>query len=120
MSHSRALTVNQKGKTFFYMPKLQNYLTHKISALLKNGVYALITGGAEGIGKACAHQMALRGIDIFLIDYNEKLLTKTVEQFKRDFPKITVKSKVLDLTLLHDEKQFAEFNVGYLYFFFKK
>merc|ERR1712200_58341 len=62
------------------------------------GGYALITGGAGGIGKSTAHQMAQRGIDLFLIDFNEKLLEKTVAEIRRKYPDIKVVGKTMDLT----------------------
>merc|ERR1712227_411286 len=52
------------------------------------GGYAMITGGAGGIGKATAEQMAIRGIDLILIDFNGKLLEKTVTEFQKKYPDI--------------------------------
>ena len=79
-----------------------------------DGGYALITGGAEGLGKACANLMAQRGIDLFLVDFNEKLLTQTVAELKRKYPKLSIKSKVMDLTALTNEKVYNEFEVGWI------
>ena len=71
--------------------------------------YALITGGAGGIGKACAAQFAQRGIDIFLIDFNGALLEQTVTDLRKQYPKINIKSKVMDLTKLKDENVYNQF-----------
>ena len=73
-----------------------------------DGGYALITGGADGIGKACANLLAQRGINLYLMDINTTLLQKTVNDLQVKYPKISVKSKVMDLTKLKDEKVFSE------------
>ena len=51
-----------------------------------DGGYALITGGADGIGKAFAYQFAKMGISLYLLDINEKLLLETVADLKLDLP----------------------------------
>ena len=61
-----------------------------------DGGYALITGGAGGIGKSTAKQMAQKGINLFLIDFDEKLLLETEKEFRSTFPKIDVKTKEMD------------------------
>ena len=53
--------------------------------------------------------MARRGIDLYLIDFNKDLLSKTVVELSRAFPKIQVKSKVMDMTKLRDEQEFNKF-----------
>ena len=73
-----------------------------------DGGYAVITGGADGIGKACANLLAQRGINLYLMDINTTLLQKTVNDLQVKYPKISVKSKVMDLTKLKDEKVFNE------------
>jgi 17beta-estradiol 17-dehydrogenase / very-long-chain 3-oxoacyl-CoA reductase len=42
--------------------------------------YALITGGAEGIGKQCALHFAEKGINLMLVDFNEKKLKETTKE----------------------------------------
>ena len=74
-----------------------------------DGGYAFITGGAGGIGKAFAIQMADRGIDLFLIDFNGDLLTETVNELQGRYPKISIKSAVIDLTTLTEETAFKAF-----------
>lgn len=43
---------------------------------------AIITGGAEGIGKGVALRLGKEGAEIVLLDINEALLAKTTEEFK--------------------------------------
>jgi len=74
-----------------------------------DGGYALISGGAGGIGKECAKHMAQRGINIYLIDFNKELLTETVAEISKNFPKIDIKSKVMDMTKLRNEDEFNKF-----------
>ena len=46
------------------------------------GQVAIITGGADGLGKAIAERIASEGGTIALFDINEELLYKTVNSFK--------------------------------------
>ena len=73
------------------------------------GGYAMITGGAGGIGKATAEQMALRGIDLILIDFNGKLLEKTITEFQEKYPDIKIIGKTMDLTKIVDEDEYQKF-----------
>ena len=43
---------------------------------------AIISGGADGLGKAIAYRIASEGGSIALLDINEKLLALTVSEFK--------------------------------------
>jgi len=47
-----------------------------------SGKKALVTGGAMGIGRACAKALAMGGADVAIIDINEELGHKTVESIK--------------------------------------
>ena len=53
--------------------------------------YALITGGAGGIGKACALEFANLGINLYLIDYNNQWLQETKAELAKAFPNIKIK-----------------------------
>ena len=53
--------------------------------------------------------MAQRGINLYLIDFNKELLTETVADLSECFPKIDIKSKVMDMTKLRNEDEFNEF-----------
>lgn len=57
----------------------------KIKNVMKRfeGQLAIITGGAEGIGKGIAERIASEGGTISLFDINKTLLEKTVEEFKK-------------------------------------
>jgi len=74
-----------------------------------NEAYALITGGADGIGKATAKQFAKRGINLFLVDFNKTNLDNTVSQIQQEYPSVDVKATVMDLTTLTDERVFNKF-----------
>jgi len=68
--------------------------------------YALITGGAGGIGKACAEKFAEMGINLYLMDFNDQLLKNTVSELQKKWPNINIKSKTVDLTSLLVEKEY--------------
>jgi len=44
---------------------------------------ALITGGADGIGKAIAQRLGQEGARLLLVDYNKAALDKTIEELNR-------------------------------------
>jgi 2-dehydro-3-deoxy-L-rhamnonate dehydrogenase (NAD+) len=48
-----------------------------------NGKIAIITGGADGIGKAIAHRLGREGATLALFDINPTLLNETVAEFER-------------------------------------
>lgn len=59
---------------------------------------AVITGGADGLGKRIAHRIASEGGTVVLYDINEALLKKTVEAFeqqelKADFEVVDISSE---------------------------
>lgn len=63
----------------------------------KYGEWAVISGGAQGIGATFAERFARMGMSLLLIDANSMVLLSTVERLKRQYPKIKVVGKVLDL-----------------------
>jgi NAD(P)-dependent dehydrogenase (short-subunit alcohol dehydrogenase family) len=60
------------------------------------GRAALVTGGARGIGKACAEALAEMGADIALIDIHEENLAKAAEDLEQSG--VEVKPIVCDVT----------------------
>lgn len=48
-----------------------------------DGKVAVITGGASGIGKACAHTMARSGADLSLWDLDQSALDATLDELKQ-------------------------------------
>jgi 2-dehydro-3-deoxy-L-rhamnonate dehydrogenase (NAD+) len=47
-----------------------------------DGQVAVITGGADGLGKGIAHRIASEGGRVLLFDRNPELLTRTVDEFE--------------------------------------
>jgi 3-oxoacyl-[acyl-carrier protein] reductase len=43
---------------------------------------AIITGGAEGLGRGIAERIASEGGKVFLFDINQPMLEKTIQEFK--------------------------------------
>ena len=48
-----------------------------------DGKVAVITGGASGIGKACAHTMARSGADVSVWDIDQSALDATLDELKQ-------------------------------------
>ncbi len=61
------------------------------------GPAALILGGSEGIGRAFAHELAGRGLDLVLVARNRGALEETAAQLRKDHG-IAVSVVVQDLT----------------------
>jgi len=53
-----------------------------------NGYTAIITGAANGIGRACAQRFAHEGANAIICDYNEKHLKETEELIKSEGKKV--------------------------------
>ena len=47
--------------------------------------WVVITGGAEGIGRAYAEYFAEKGFDILILDYNKTLLAATMNYLTKRF-----------------------------------
>lgn len=58
---------------------------------------AVITGASRGIGKATARMFAQHGYDLLLSSRNERNLLQTIEELKKDFPKVSIDGKAFDL-----------------------
>ena len=68
-----------------------------------NGHRTLITGAAQGIGLACAEELAAQGADLVLVDRNEARLADVAETLKAKGH--GVKYLALDLTDLEAVKE---------------
>lgn len=68
-----------------------------------NDKIAIITGGADGIGKAIAYRLGKEGAIVALFDRNTELMLKTVKLFQNDG--IRVDNYSLDIS---DESQVSE------------
>ncbi len=68
-----------------------------------NDKVVLVTGGAAGIGKACAFMLGNQGAHICIADYNQQAAEETVKEFTNAGIKaIAVRCNVLeDLDLVH-------------------
>ena len=64
------------------------------------GQLALVTGAAGGIGFCLADELASRGYDILAIDHSTDGLATLVKNLTSKHPKISVKTKVMDLARL--------------------
>jgi rhamnulose-1-phosphate aldolase/alcohol dehydrogenase len=59
---------------------------------------AVISGGAQGIGRASAIKLAARGASVVLLDLNEEKLQSTVQELQGQFGKDTVIGVKCDVT----------------------
>lgn len=64
--------------------------------MILNGHRALITGAAQGIGRACAEELAARGADLVLVDRNADALAEVTAALSEKGS--GVRSLALDLT----------------------
>jgi len=73
------------------------------NAMDLNGHLALITGAGQGIGRACAEVLALKGADLILFDKNSKSLSETADRIRAIGRQVF--SRALDLTNLNALKK---------------
>ncbi|NJL13589.1 MAG: SDR family NAD(P)-dependent oxidoreductase [Microscillaceae bacterium] len=81
------------------------------------GPWALIAGGAEGLGLAFAEALAAQGLSVFLIDKQKEALAKSVAMLAEKYP-VSVRGLELDLSkheaLSLIEKETQGFEIGTL------
>ena len=58
----------------------------------------IITGAAMGLGLAAATELAARGANLTLVDYNDKSLSEAKNQISKQFPEIKVITVVADVS----------------------
>ncbi len=50
-----------------------------------NGSYALVTGGSEGIGRAIAHALALRGFNLLIVALPDAKIEEAISEIKGEY-----------------------------------
>lgn len=58
----------------------------------------IITGAAMGLGLAAAKELASRGANLALVDYNEKSLTEAKNEITKQFPNVKIITVVADVS----------------------
>jgi NAD(P)-dependent dehydrogenase (short-subunit alcohol dehydrogenase family) len=64
---------------------------------MKNKVI-IITGAGMGLGYAAAQELASKGANLVLVDYNEKSLTKAKSEISKEFPNVKIITVVADVS----------------------
>ena len=64
---------------------------------MKNKVI-IITGAAMGLGLAAAKELASRGADLTLVDYNEKSLEEAKKEINNQYPAVKILTVVADVS----------------------
>lgn len=73
---------------------------------------AIITGAAMGLGLATAKELASKGINLALVDYNEKGLEAAKAEIGTDFPDVKVITVVADVSSEEAVKNYVEQSVA--------
>jgi NAD(P)-dependent dehydrogenase (short-subunit alcohol dehydrogenase family) len=68
----------------------------------------IITGAAMGLGLAAAKELASRGANLTLVDFNEQSLTDAVKGIKMEFPSSKIVSVVGDASKQEDVQKYVE------------
>lgn len=58
----------------------------------------IITGAAMGLGLAAAKELAARGMNLALVDYNEKSLQDAMDDIAKEFPNVMIITVVADVS----------------------
>ncbi|OJF95918.1 acetoin reductase [Alkalibacterium sp. 20] len=70
---------------------------------------AVITGGAQGLGKGIAQRLANDGFSIVISDLNEEALANTKEEFSKD--KFAIETFKGDVSKLEDQNNLVKYTV---------
>lgn len=62
------------------------------------GSWAMVTGSTNGIGKAFAHQLAKKGLNLILVSRDSKKLKSVSKEFQAEFPEAQIKTIVFDFS----------------------
>lgn len=76
-----------------------------------NGRAAVITGGANGLGKALAWSAAQRGMNVLLTDIDGESLGRAKDELERIFPGVIVEAKIADISQYGEVDALARFAV---------
>jgi len=69
----------------------------------RHGRVAVVTGGARGIGRACAHALAEQGFDVALVDVLVPEMDRTAAEIRELGPRaLTYEADVASFTRAHD------------------
>jgi 17beta-estradiol 17-dehydrogenase / very-long-chain 3-oxoacyl-CoA reductase len=74
------------------------------------GTYALITGGAGGIGKEFALDLASKGFNLILADCNEANLEATKQEILQKNTDTLIKTLILDFSKATDPEFYEHFS----------
>jgi NAD(P)-dependent dehydrogenase (short-subunit alcohol dehydrogenase family) len=69
---------------------------------------ALITGGSSGLGLASAEALAKEGFDLILVARGERRLRTETARLRNEFPQISIKDFVLDISNQSAVREFAK------------
>jgi len=73
------------------------YFLRPAKNIKKFGQWAVITGATDGIGKAYAHELARRGMSVFLLSRNQQKLDEVAQELSSKF-KVETKTMAIDFT----------------------
>jgi NAD(P)-dependent dehydrogenase (short-subunit alcohol dehydrogenase family) len=68
----------------------------------------IITGAAMGLGLAAAKELASRGANLTLVDYNEKSLEEAKNEINKSFPSVKIITVIADVSKEDAVKKYVE------------
>ncbi|WP_339837304.1 SDR family NAD(P)-dependent oxidoreductase, partial [uncultured Flavobacterium sp.] len=74
---------------------------------MKNKVI-IITGAAMGLGLAAADELAKKGANLVLVDYNEEILNESVENLKKIYTDVQIIKVIADVSKEEEVKKYVD------------
>ncbi|MED6119337.1 Very-long-chain 3-oxoacyl-CoA reductase-like protein [Stylosanthes scabra] len=74
------------------------FLRSEIDLIRTYGSWAMVTGATDGIGKAMAHRLAHRGLNIILVSRSSQRLETVAAELQAQHPHIVVKAIQMDFS----------------------
>ena len=82
--------------------------THVFDKYGRNGSWALVTGGSDGIGLEMCHQLAAQGFNILMVARNEEKMKGKIDEIRSIYPTVECRNIICDFGKLTKFSEYRE------------